>query len=1013
MDMIFKALFKPKWQHKDPQVRKRAVHALNLARDEDRDALLQVVRADAEVEIRSAALKRITDLEVLASIAQADASAEVRAAASQRFAHLLCGVERGAAPLADRLQRLAALTDSKLIEDVARRGVESELRRAALQRVEREALLGDIALQDADGELRYAAVARIKQKSTLERVAKQARMKDKRVSAAAREKLEQMAADEERPTRLRQQARQMCAALEALLRAADWTVAGARLTRIEADWSQLQNDWDAVKDGPFDADLAARFAAARTAFNATFAQHEQALHSQRAAQAQREVLHTRKRELCEQLERLLADISRQAVPQAEDAANLSSVLHVVRSAWAAAGNLYAAEEQPWRTRFAGLSEQVEAVVRDIPRYHAAHAALLDIETRAQATLAATELLAERDIKALEKQLSAVVRPQHFVLDGSIEQRIRVRFEQLRARHAQQVQKIKDDLATFTRLVGEIAQATEDGQSQVAAELHREAQQIYSSLPAPDAAALRKQEVYRRFQAAAKTVRVLWSWKRWAGAPVKENLVAEMESLAQQLQQAPDMERDYHDIADKIRAARDQWKELGATDNSDAKVLWERFKNACDAAYAPCEVFFAREREQRKQHAAQKTAICDGLEQFIAGSDWEHADWKKIEQLLRTARSEWNAIGPVERALSNTLNKRFRVVMDDLAARLSAEKKLNKSKKETLIRRMEQLAESVKDSVADSPALKDAITQAKQLQNQWKLIGPSAGSNSLWNTFRTASDRIFAQREAVHAAQDQQRRDNLVRAQGLCAQVAEFARLQGDALRQARAKVQQAKADFDNIGPLPNDAQREVTQHFQRVCREFEQREKAELREERKQSARWFERKVELCTELESAAEQLLSGAATLESAATRMRAAQEAWQALASLPDDVEQPLNLRFQAAADTLYGLQGPQRDKIAAQLAERAQDNLAGKELLCLRLEIAAGIDSPPEYRAQRMQYQVDQLARRMKTGESQDSAQVPQLLRQWCFIGPVAQMHANALQARFERARAALGAVELVS
>ena len=171
--MIFKALFKPKWQHQDPQVRKRAVQDLNLTRAEDRDALLQVARADTQAEVRIAALKRLTDLDVLASVAQIDADENVRTTARERFALLLCGIEHSAASLADRLQRLTALNDMKLIEEVARRGVESGLRRAALQRVEREALLGDIALQDADAELRYAAVAHIKQKSTLERVAKQ------------------------------------------------------------------------------------------------------------------------------------------------------------------------------------------------------------------------------------------------------------------------------------------------------------------------------------------------------------------------------------------------------------------------------------------------------------------------------------------------------------------------------------------------------------------------------------------------------------------------------------------------------------------------------------------------------------------------------------------------------------------------------------------------------------------------------------------------------------------------
>lgn len=1006
---MFKSLFKPKWQHSDPQIRLRAVQALDYARAEHREIFHTVARADGDAQLRRVVLKRIFDLDLLWTAAQSDADAEARAVALARFQHLLRGAEPAGPALAERLQRVAAITDSKFIEDIARHGTERESRLAALQRVERDALLGDVALQDADAELRLWAAQRITQKSTLERVAKQARGKDKRVSGAVREKLDVLAADAERPAQLRQQAKQVCAALEALARLNDPVAAVARRDRIEADWALALNTWDSTKDGPFDADLVARFTAARSDCDAAFMQHEQAIAQQREREAQVTQVRQRKQTLCDELVQFYAEIQQRDVVSAPDEVDVAGRLTDWAQDWRAAGVLPSVEEQLLQSRFAELTAQVEAAARDLALLRSAQSELTGLEARAQAlTAVQDDVLSERDISALEKQLRTVRRPAVFVLDGALAQRISETLAQLSARREGALLKVKEKIAAFQRVVGELQAAVDNGQSQTAAELNKAAQELFDALPEHDAATLRKQGVMQRWQNAAKTVRDLYAWKRWAGAPIKEQLVAEMESLVQQLQSAPgqssDAVHDFAAIAQQIQRAREHWQKLGATDNAGAKVLWARFNAACETAHAPCAEYFAQQRAQRAAHAAQKEAICIGLEQFIAQTDWESADWKKAERLLRGAREEWNGVGPTERALSKKLTTRFRAVMDALAARLQGERKQNKDKKEALIKRMTQLADSVADAQADSSALREAIVQAKQLQSQWKAFGQSAESNRLWNDFRAASNRIFAQRQALAVAQEQQLHGNLERKQALCAQIESFAGLSGDALLRARKDVQQIKTDFERAGAVPRETESSLLQHFKQVCRAFESRLRENEQQQRTQAALLLEAKARLCDDVELAAEDAISGEVAYEAAMLRTRAAQETWQGLASLDDALEQPLQRRFQVAIDSIHALPSLSHARAVEQLVQQQLTNLAAQQKLCLRLEIAAGADSPPEAQQERMKHQVDLLAQRMRTGQFQSGdADAAVLLTQWWMTGAVPVTQRAALRARFEHVR----------
>ena len=1005
---MLKAFFKPKWLHNDPQVRLHALQALDASRPENREVLQAAATSDSDTLVRRAAIKRINDLDILWRIAQNELDAESRSTAQQRFVALLAGVESGAPPLGALLQHLAAVTDQKIIDEIARRGVEIELRLAALQRVEREALLGDIALNDKDAGLRVAAVERIMQKSTLERVAKNARTKDKRVSGVARGKLEKLATEADRPARLQQRARNVCVTLTGLTQSKDLGEAPERMHAAEMEWTAILNDWDSEKDGAFAAELAQHYTDARAALETLLEKHAQIAGQQRAMAAQREALRAKNNQLCEQLESIATTLEQHTAPDAEDKRRSTTARRQIQDEWQASGDLPAAEQHSLRTRYDAAVSRIDACSADIACLLAAQENADILLARAQTLLKADSPPQESDIKTLEIMRKAITQPRHYALDAAIYQGLDEAFSQLNARHAQHLQKVKDDVEKLKHLVKGIEQAAADGLSKQATALQREAQQIYAALPPHDAGILRKQGLVSRWQAAEKAIRELWSWKKWAGAPVKERLVEEMEALARALNEPSELERDYYTIAQQIHQAREQWKNLGATDTT-TNQLWQRFTTACDAAHAPCAAFFSAERAQRAEHAQQKQAICTNLEQFIAQTDWDHADWKKVERALRDGREEWSRVGPTERAQSKTLSKRFNALMDDLAARLAAERKLNKTKKETLIKGMEQIADSLQNVSADSPAVQDAVKQARQLQSQWKTLGMSTDSATLWNTFRAASDRVFARRQALHEAQDQEHQANLELKRALCAQIEELAQLQGDALVQARSRLQQAKNDFESAGPVAKQDSPGIQQRFRDACLAFEKQERTRQVQAREQSILLLQRKAQLCCELDGAICALLGGALTQEAAEAHLNSAQDSWQSLAPLEDAIEKRIAARFQCTTDSLRGLLGDKRAEYSDNFTKQQQANLATKEQLCLRAEISAGIDSPSEYRQQRMQFQVELLTRRLRAGEPDTDAvqsDAEALTCEWEFIGSVPVTAADTLQARFNRAHQAL-------
>jgi hypothetical protein len=128
------------------------------------------------------------------------------------------------------------------------------------------------------------------------------------------------------------------------------------------------------------------------------------------------------------------------------------------------------------------------------------------------------------------------------------------------------------------------------------------------------------------------------------------------------------------------------------------------------------------------------------------------------------------------------------------------------------------------------------------------------------------------------------------------------------------------------------------------------------------------------------------------------------WEALAPLDARAEEGMRGRFELAGRALAG-----EAAARSELLDALPHNLEKRRQLCLQLEIAAGIDSPAEFAAARMQLQVSRLADALSHRQGETSGadgQLRELLAQWYRAGPVPPAEQDALEARIARVMAAV-------
>ncbi len=211
-----------------------------------------------------------------------------------------------------------------------------------------------------------------------------------------------------------------------------------------------------------------------------------------------------------------------------------------------------------------------------------------------------------------------------------------------------------------------------------------------------AAPLDDDALWKRFRAAMDTFFTRRDEDRAQKRAGQEEARARKLELCEQAEALAES-TDWRETAERQDALMAAWKEAGWAGRTAEKELWERFRAARSR-------FFDRRREDREkrraefeENARRKIALCEAAEILIDSPDIVGS----CEQ-AKLLQAEWKEVGPVPRAQSEELWKRFRAACNALFERARQERSRERAhrgreQREQTGRRREQ-AETLRESI---------------------------------------------------------------------------------------------------------------------------------------------------------------------------------------------------------------------------------------------------------------------------------------------------------------------------
>ena len=463
---------------------------------------------------------------------------------------------------------------------------------------------------------------------------------------------------------------------------------------------------------------------------------------------------------------------------------------------------------------------------------------------------------------------------------------------------------------------------------------------------------RARRLWKKLGEIDSQIRRLRDWQAYAATPKRESLCEQMAEIAESPLSVTDQ-------IDRIRALREEWKAMGPLAGGKDHELRRRFERLADSAFAPCRTHFREQAELRKQNLATRRQICDDLEFFIREKDWDNPDWKVVERILRTARSEWRAAHPIDRAQTKPMQRRFDALCDDLFERLSGQWKANEVKARGLILELGALLES-------TSAVERRIEGTSAIQARWREVGPMSQSanRKLWKEFRGLCDQVYAQRRAHKTQETEAYRDRIANARQVLQQLEET--LEGASIEKVSVgELTQFSEQWETFKGLQGESFKRLENKWRDLSRRYRQM----LREG--DVARQL-KQIELASHIDTSlcdAEQALldSGGHIADT---------ELEVLLADIKSLFGKTLPTRFERLREAIVG----EETEVQAYLAKRQR--------MCVTLDILLDRESPPEDKALRLEIQVQRINR--GAGAVLDQQEDPlRIAREWCEAGPVGQ------------------------
>jgi hypothetical protein len=383
----------------------------------------------------------------------------------------------------------------------------------------------------------------------------------------------------------------------------------------------------------------------------------------------------------------------------------------------------------------------------------------------------------------------------------------------------------------------------DDMEKAARDLHEIQERWKQAAEAPRAQAQTLWHRYRQaadpIQAKAREFFASRAVEREANLKLKISLCERAEALADST--------DWIKTAEEMKKLQAEWQASGPVPRPDTRVVWKRFRDACDRFFTRRNEDLAQRKEVWSVNQARKEALCARAEELAESRDWDRAASE-----LRRLQADWKNVGPVRRTKSEALWQRFRTAADRFFERYKRRDEIEvesrQADREALLQELEAFLPA-EGAAATAPS--DLLDKVRSLRTRWNQSTTAVrqGADPLSARFVNAMERVLStypdafKSTELDVEASRQRMEKLVTrlesfvsesdtktesSQDLAARLREALAsntIGGRAGDEAKWRgmadeVRQAQSSFARLVPVPGDAGRQLGDRFHKACNRF-------------------------------------------------------------------------------------------------------------------------------------------------------------------------------------------------
>lgn len=189
----------------------------------------------------------------------------------------------------------------------------------------------------------------------------------------------------------------------------------------------------------------------------------------------------------------------------------------------------------------------------------------------------------------------------------------------------------------------------------------------------------------------------------------------------------------------------RWKDIGPVAKELRDEIWERFSAVSKEIRDRQQAFFNSRKEEEEKNLEEKKNLCMEVEDISYDTLTSIKLWNKAKENVIKLQAQWKEIGQVPRSESNAIYKRFRGACDVFFSQKAIFfKELHDKQDENYRLKMIILEEA--EALSTSTDWEKTAQRLKELQQQWREIGPISPRFDIWERFRLACNNFFDARK---------------------------------------------------------------------------------------------------------------------------------------------------------------------------------------------------------------------------------------------------------------------------